>query len=226
MNDYEYAQLLQEVGLINPNSPQVSQLNTDYLSKYSRNQVVAAITECLAKSPYGVKLADVAAVFNHYEVIAAEQAFNALVNSKSTSDDFIVADIKAAVTIKALYGSPQRFNERSMDSMNNDHALKTFVDRYLAVKDYETFGDEKDLCFFKGVRNGDSTPHVEFIGTYSICRELVDEIYETLPYLPKDPNAKKEVRKEPKKLPEPPLDREKQIAFMEDVMKRLGITND
>lgn len=226
MNDYEYSQLLMEVGLINPNSPQVSQLNTDYLSRYSRGQVVDAITECLAKSPYGVKLADVAAVFNHYEVIAAEKAFNELVKSKSTSDDFIVADLKAAVTIKALYGSPQRFNERPVDSMNNDHALKTFVDRYLAVKDYETFGDEKEHCFFKGVRNGDSTPHVEFIGNYQICREMVNEIYETLPYLPKDPNAKKEARKEPKKLAEPPLDREKQIAFMEEVMDRLGIHHD
>lgn len=225
MNDYEYSQLLLEVGLINPNSPRVSQINSDYLARYPREQVAQAITECLAKSPYSVKLADVVAFFKHGEVIAAERAYNALVNSKSTSDDFVVADVKAAVTIKALYGSPQRFNERPVDSMNTDHALKTFVDRYMAVQDYETFGDEKEHCYFKGARIGNSRPHVEFIGNYDICMELVEVIYEELPYLPRNPNMKP-VRQEPKKLPEPPLDREKQIAFMEDVMKRLGITND
>ena len=55
--------------------------------------------------------------------------------------------------------------------------------------------------------------------------DLVEVIYEELPYLPRNPNLKV-VRQEPKKLPEPPLDREKQIAFMEKVMERLGIDHD
>ncbi len=223
MNEEELAQLLADVGLIDNEKPQLSDLTFNLLKPLGVERVKEAIAECLIKSPYGVKLHDIFAQVHYKDKQRAEKAFHNLVKSKSTTADFIIADWKSAVTIRALYGSPQRFNERPVESVNNDQSLKYFVERYLEVQEDEADLENKQ-CFFKGTRNGMGKPYVEFIGDYNTCIRIVRKVYgDDLPRLPHDPNTKPQrlvVENRGK-----PMDIEKQKALLENVAKRLGFNH-
>ena len=184
-------QLLIDLGFVDAAKPELSRLNVKILNAYSDAELEEAVTYAMVNCSYTIKVADVVKYFQKKskEAVtkAAERAYRLLCQSCTTYEDVILDDAIAGKTIKALYGSPQRFNERPLDTTNTDFALKAFVERYIAFADEQI---EPSDYYFAG-RQLSSSTSVEFIGNYDECQSIAKQIYHNRNVrLPRDPNVK------------------------------------
>lgn len=215
-------QLLVDIGIIDVNKTALSEMNYQILSAYSDEEIIDAIRQVLMTSTYGVKVADIVKVLTQSRITElkadAERAYNLLCASRTCYDDVIIDDVVAAKTIKALYSSVQRFNERPVEATNTDYALKLFVERYIEIAERITDAERKvsSNYYFQGRDHGNS-PAVEYIGEFDICQAIAFSIYkEKTPRLPQDPKLRKSAPKIENK--EPSLPKEETIKVMKRVM--------
>ncbi len=210
-------QLLIDLGIVDANKPELSRINVQILNEYSNAELAEAVTYAVSNCSYAIKVADIVKYFQRKskEAItkAAERAYRLLCQSCTTYEDMILDDGVAGKTIKALYGSPQLFNERPLDATNSDYALKNFIERYIALADEPL---QQSDYYFAG-RQLSSCTSVEFIGNYDECLSIAKQVYQNRNVrLPKDPN----VKSLPKAVNnERVLSKEESRKVMEDLME-------
>lgn len=190
----EKNQILESLGLIKPEDEVKNTLNMCALRNFSAQQILEAAADFVMKSKKQITVFDICEYFRsqdgvsaHDLEIAAEKVFNELLLKNDSVADWFVADWRAAVTIRALYISPQRFNLKLESETNSVFTRRDFIERYLKVTDKEFC----DGCqYFPGRYSQTDTPHVEFLGDYRKCSAMAMQYYAGRhPRLPKDPSA-------------------------------------
>lgn len=188
----EKNQILASLGLIKPDDEVKNTLNMYALRDFSAQQILEAAANFVMNSKKQITVFDICEYFrsqngvsSHDLEIAAEQVFNELLLKNDSVADWIVADWRAAVTIRALYISPQRFNLKLESETNSVFTRKDFIERYLKVTDKEFC----DGCqYFPGKYSQNDNPHVVFLGDYQKCSIIVMQVYAGRhPRLPRDP---------------------------------------
>lgn len=191
-------ELLQALGLYDPNNKIASVINLKALENYSDDEIIEAATAHAQSSSYALKAFDVCDYWRKKSgnteediraglALKAERVFNELQSKANSANDWIVADARAAVTIKALYGSPQGFSraEKNLD----DWPRRNFITRYQQVTAEEV---QEAQRLFGGYYANTQDPMVTFLGNYQECLQLASELYAgRKPRIPDDPNAPK-----------------------------------
>lgn len=191
-------ELLQAMGLYDPNNKFTSLINVKALKDFTNEQIFEAAGAHAQNSSYPLKVFDICEYWRKKNgnsetdikaglALKAEQVFNELLSKANSANDWIVADARAAVTIKALYVSPQRFSRSDKDA--DDWTRKNFIARYQAVTDAEI---AQAQCLFGGYYANTYDPRVTFLGDYQQCLQLASQVYtDKKPRLPNDPNVPK-----------------------------------
>ncbi len=223
-------QILIDLGIVDADKPELSRLSLKILEQYNDEELERAVIYAVSNCHFDIKIADLIEYFikvqKEQNKTRAEKFYTRLCASRTTYDDVVVDDPIAGKTVRALYGSVQRFNERPVEASNSDYALKLFVDRYieLALK-FDEGGISVDDCYFPGKLS--SCPRAEFIGNYGMCLWKAKAIYKGKNVkLPRDPDSK--ALPKPERAEETPLSKEESIKVMGELLSTLkrGKPND
>lgn len=195
----EIKKLLTELGLIDPANATVSAMTMMALKGFDVKQIKEAAMYHMQTSQFPLKVFDICEYWRKKNgtteedikarlALKAERVFNELIRKANSANDWIVADARAAVTIKALYVSPQRFSRMDKIAEGDDWPRKNFIKRYQEVTGEEL---SEAVHLFGGFYANTDDPRVTFLGDYNECMQLAVELYQgKKPRLPNDPNVK------------------------------------
>lgn len=191
--------LLKGLGLYDENNSITSMVNSQALANFTDKQIIEAASAHAQVSAYPVKPFDICEYWRKRSgnteedikaglAIKAEQVFNEMIRKANSANDWIVADARASVTIKALYVSPQRFSRMDKIEDGNDWPRKNFIKRYQEVTAEEL---SEAQHHFGGAYANTVDPLVTFLGGYAECMQLAGEVYAgRKPRLPHNPDIK------------------------------------
>lgn len=191
--------LLTDLGLVDPNNQTLSKINMSILKDFTDSQIMEAAQYHYANSEFPIKPCNVCEYWRKRTgtteedikarlALKAEHVFNEMIRKANSANDWIVADARAAVTIKALYVSPQRFSRMDKIAEGDDWPRKNFIKRYQEVTGEEL---SEAVHLFGGFYANTDDPRVTFLGDYNECMQLAAELYQgKRPRLPNDPNVK------------------------------------
>lgn len=195
----EVKKLLTDLGVIDPTNATVSAMTMMTLKGFNAKQIKEAAMYHMQTSQFPLKVFDICEYWRKKNgtteedikaklALKAERVFNELIRKANSANDWIVADARAAVTIKALYVSPQCFSRMDKIAEGDEWPRKNFIKRYQEVTDEEL---SEAVHQFGGFYANTNDPRVTFLGDYNECMQLALELYQgKKPRLPNDPNVK------------------------------------
>ncbi len=190
---------LADLGLIDPSNETLTKIHLAILKNFTDEQIEEAVQYHYSVSEFPVKPANICEYWRKRSgnteedikaglALKAEQVFNEMIRKANSANDWIVADARASVTIKALYVSPQRFSRMDKIEDGNDWPRKNFIKRYQEVTAEEL---SEAQHHFGGAYANTVDPLVTFLGGYAECMQLAGEVYAgRKPRLPHNPDVK------------------------------------